>query len=298
MRSALRALLLAALVVTAGCSGVFGSDSGPTAETTTTDSGPVAPGLTEDGLADPVALADAHADSLDGESLTFEERRVQRYDDGSVRWRENRTVRAASNRTRYLMVTDLVGRPMLGDDGGRAEVFADGDRIYRSVQTANGSWTDVLREADGDPAKPRRVPIDLARSDEIYVLLNVFDVNGSENVERLAPDSQRYRLRSSTIDTPELLASRLELDEVRNATLEAVVTPDGRVEEYRVGYEGVHDGAVVRGEATVWYDEVGETTVEVPDWVAEVAALYGTDRGTRTNRSETDRNATETTQAS
>lgn len=272
MRSALRALLLAALVATAGCSGAFGGDPPSASETTSTSPRPLAPGLTADGLADASALSDAHASNLDETSLTLQERRVQRYANGTVRWRVNRTVETAANRTRYLMLTDLLGKPMLGDDEGRAEVFADGDRVFRSVQTPNGSSADLLRTGNGDPAPPRGVPLDPTKSDELYVLLNAFDLNGSENVERATRPGGRIHLHSSRLELAELLASRVELDTVRNATLEAVVTPEGVVEEYHVEYEGTHGDAVVRGEATAWQEAVGETTVETPEWMDEVEA--------------------------
>lgn len=276
MHSALHALLLAALVATAGCSGVFDGDPEPATRPSGTDHGGPVPGLTDDGLGDPNALVDAHAGSLDGESLTLQERRVQRYENGSLRWRENVTLRTAANRTRYLVVTDATGKPMLGGDEGRAEVFADGDRVYRSVRTPNGSWADVLRTGSGDPEPPGAVSLDPARTDDLYVVLSVFAVNASENVREVTPDGRRYLVETANLDHPDLLASHLELDAVRNATLDAVVTPDGRVEEYRVAFEGTHDGAVVRGAQTVWYEEVVETTVEAPDWLDEVEDRNGT----------------------
>lgn len=312
MRPALRALLLAVLVTTAGCSGVFGGDTEPTTGTTATDDGPLPPGLTEDGLADASALVDAHASSLDNESMTLQEHRVQRYGNETLRWRDNRTLQTAANRTRYLMISDVTGKPVLGDSGGRAEVFADGGRLYRSVRTPNGSWSDVVRTAGSDPATLRSIPLDPSRTDDLYVLLNVFGANGSENVRERTPDARRYLVRSSTLEHPALLASHLELDEVRNATLEAVVTSDGFIEEYRIEYEGTHDGAVVRGERTHWYSEAGETVVEAPGWLDEMEGRSETGEKTEANRNgtsgedsetaseknEANRNATETTQAS
>jgi hypothetical protein len=285
MRPALRALLLAALVATAGCSGVFGGEPGAS-ETITTEGGPLAPGLTEDGIADANVLVNAHGSSLDGESLTMQERHVQRYGNGTLRWQENRTILAASNRTRYLMVTDVTGKPMFGDSESRAEIFADGDRVYRSVRTPNGSWADVLRTASGDPGSPSEVPVDPARTDDAYVLLSAFDANGSEYVRERTPDARRYLVETSALEHPGLLASHLELDAVRNATLEVIVTSDGRIEEYRVEYEGTHDGAVVRGERTLWYSAVGETTVEAPAWLDEVEDRNGTSEGAAEGTSE------------
>lgn len=293
MRAALRALLLAALVATAGCSGVFGDDQTAARETTAGDADSTPPGLTEAGLTDTNALVDAHAETLENRSLTLQERGVQRYENGTLRWRENQTVRVAANRTRYLLVTDEMGRPIFGGDGNHVEIFADGDRLYRSVRTPNSSWADVVRTADGDAATPRSIALDPARTDDTYVLLNVFDASGSESVRQQSPDSRRYYVETSDLELPGLLASHLELDAVQNATLTVVVTADGRIEEYRVEFGGTQDGTVVRGERTLWYEAVGETTVEVPDWLDDVE-----DRDGAGGDSGATGNATATTQAS
>jgi hypothetical protein len=66
------------------------------------------------------------------------------------------------------------------------------------------------------------------------------------------------------------------------------VTADGRIEEYRVAYEGTLDGAVVRGEATIWYAAVGETSVEALEWLDGVDLRNGTDEGNTVRAAEVD----------
>ena len=269
MRSALRVLLLALLVVTAGCSGAFGgesSDDSPPNGATTTEADALPPGLTTGGLADSDALVNAHVEELDGESLTRRETRVRRYDNGTLRWQMYRTLRTAANRTRWLVVTDVVGRPVFGATEGHVAVFADGQRVYRSVTTPNASWSDLLRTATGDSETPRNLALDAARTDDLYVLLNAFASNESANVWKSVTHSGEYRVESSTLAYPDLLASHLNLAEVRNATLTAVVTADGRIVEYRVEYVGTEHGEIVHGTVTLQYSMVGETTVEVPAW--------------------------------
>lgn len=269
MSSARHALLFAVLLVTAGCSGVFGGDSTGTTQTAGPDH-QYPPGLTSDGLADSDALVAAHDDHLEDESVTLRERRVRRYENGSLHWRSNLTLRTAANRTRFLITSDLTGKPIFGESEGRAEVFADGDRVYRSVRTPNTSWTDVLRTANEEPEQPRNVAPDPTRTDDLYVLLNAFEVNDSANVRTSTDDPRRYRVESSTLAYPDLLASHLDLDAVRNASLTAVVTSEGRIEEYRLEFVGTKNETLIRGTTVLRYSAVGETNVEAPEWYEEV----------------------------
>ena len=274
MSSARHALLFAVLLVTAGCSGAFDGDPTETTRMPEADH-EFPPGLTSDGLADADALVTAHADHLEDESVTLRERRVRKYENGSLRWRTNLTLRTAANRTRFRITSDVIGRPVYGENGGHVVTFADGEAVYRSVETSNSSWATVLRTATGDPEQPRSLALDSARTDDIYVLLNAFEVNDSANVRVSTDDPRRYRVESSTLVSPDLLASHLDLDAVRNASLTAVVTSEGLVEEYRLEFVGTKNGTLVRGTTVLRYSAVGETDVEKPEWYDEVKEEYG-----------------------
>lgn len=277
MRAALPVVLFAVLLTTAGCSGAFGDDpasEGATVETTTTAPETDAasespPGLTDDGLADADALVTAHADALRNRSVTLHERRVRQYANGTPISRTDLTVRTAANRTRFLSESELSGRPVYGASEGRVATFGDGDGIYRTVETPNTSWSDVLRGPNGDPTDPEFLGLDAARTDDLYLVLNALALDDAESV-RATDDPRRYRLESSSLAHADLLASHLNLTEVRNASLSAVVTSDGVVEEYRLEYVGANDGTVVRGTTTLEYSGVGETEVETPPWYDEV----------------------------
>lgn len=275
MRSALRVLLLALLVALAGCAGAFGGPATETPDdrpTTTADAatadGQFAPGLTGDGLTDADALVNAHADALTGQSVTLREEQIRRYENGSLRWSVNRTLRTAANRTRFLRVVETSNRSVFGASEGRVAVFADGEAVYRSVETANTSWISPLRTASGGLEAPRNVRLDLARTDDLYVVLDAFALNDSANVDS-ADAPGRYRVVSDEIARPDLLASHLNLTAVRNATLTAVVTDDGLLTEYRLEFVGEKRGATIRGTAAVRYSSVGETSVEAPEWYEE-----------------------------
>lgn len=285
MRRALLALLTAALLTTAGWSGAFGgAPAGSTVTTETTaktptdeapDTTPTAndrfpPGLTADGLADPDALVNAHADAVEDESLTLEERQVREYGDSDRGWTRNRTLRTATNRTRFVLRTVTDDKPVYGATEGRVTTFADGKHVYRKVETPNTSWSSVLRTATGDPEDPRDLVLDAARTDDLYVLLNAFALNESESVQLRADDPGRYRLESTTLARPGLLASHLDLATVRNASLRAVVTGEGQIVTYRLEFVGTKRGQVVRGTTTVEYSAVGETEIQTPPWSSEL----------------------------
>ncbi|MFC7194533.1 hypothetical protein ACFQL4_07495 [Halosimplex aquaticum] len=82
----MRSAAVLALVLLAGCSVVA---PGPQAETVTPAPVPTAealpPGVEPDGVADPGALAAAHAATLDGTSFTLIANRTVRYPNGSLR---------------------------------------------------------------------------------------------------------------------------------------------------------------------------------------------------------------------
>lgn len=287
MRRALLALALAALLTTAGCAGTFGGDPAGTERTTTTtattdspadttsDSTPTETdrfpsGVTDGGLADANALVSAHADALDGQSVTLRERQVREYGESDRGWRQNRTLRIAANRTRFLLRTVTDDKPVFGASEGRVAAFADGEYVYRKVETPNSSWTDVLRGPNGDPEDPHTVAPDAVRSEDLRVALTAFALNGSENVRRSTDDPRRYNLQSAEVAHPELLASLLDVDTVKNASLELVVTSEGRVVDYRVEFVGTERGQEVGGTATMAYSTVGETEVPTPPWSTEL----------------------------
>ena len=291
MRSAIHSIAVALLLVTGGCTGGFGDGPdtaiGPSADATgtrTTDrtgggtltaNDRFPPGLTPDGLADPALLVSAHADVLEGQSVTLHERQVRRYGGGDRDWRRNRTLRTAANRTRFLRVLVTEGRPIAGASEGRGATFADGSRVYRKVRTPSSSWTDVLRTAGGSPEQPRNVRLATARTDDLTVVLNAFALADSATVRRSTADPGRYLVESSTVAHPDLLASHLNVAEIRNASLTAVVTTEGLVKRYRLEFVGTKRGRTVRGTTALEYSAVGETEVEAPAWYDEVKKRIG-----------------------
>ncbi|WP_135854009.1 hypothetical protein [Halorussus salinus] len=310
MRSAFRVLALAVLVTTAGCTGAF--DGGPATDTaspqtdetdspttetrTPVEDRSVPPGMSADGLADADALVSAHADALAGESVTFRERRVRRYGNETADRRWNRTVRTAANRSRFRVVTETENVPIFGASEGRVAVFADGRRAYRRVETPNTSWSSAVRTASGDPESPRNVAPDVARTDDLRVLLSALALDSAANARKLG-ESGTYRLSSSELANPDLLASHLGVSSVRNVSFVGIVTPNGTLAEYRLTFAGEEDGTQVRGTSLVEYARLGETTVETPAWYDEARRRTDGENPDGTARTATTTESDETTAA-
>lgn len=285
MRSSpLSVTALALLVVLAGCAGVTSQNPGATTDATTgeTTANPaepdLPPGLSESGVEDPGALADAHQNRLTGQSLTLESVRVERYANGSLKARTERTIRAEANRSVYSVRTNASGPDpaFLGGSEGRLELWANGTHVFRAL-TVNGSTSyGIVHNPESEPADPReRLVGDLSLAGELLVVFTAFD---GERVEREpnATAPVRYRITAGELAHADMLGPSGA--EARNATLSAVVEYGGpgfegetQVRNYTVAYTTTIDGETVRVTERVRFSNVGRTSVERPPWYGEVA---------------------------
>lgn len=297
-RPALRAVALAVLVVTAGCSGFASSpqadgDATTTApeqatsteevaatdrttapeETTTTaeseTDAELAPGLTERGVEDAMALVGAHRERLGGESLTIDALTVERYENGTVRNESRQTTRTAANRTRYRILVNTTAPNGITGADGEGELWANGTHVFHARETNGTTNYSLFFDARSEPADTRDyLRGDLTSSDRLLVLFTAFE---SERVERVddgnAAAPERYRVTASDLAHPDFVADG---SAVENATLEAVIESDGPdsafVREYAVRYETEIDGETVRVTERIEHSDIGETTVERPEW--------------------------------
>jgi hypothetical protein len=249
-RRGVAALALCLLVVGAGCGGL--ADRGGTAP----------PGLSADGVTDATALVGAHTAALSSTSFTVRTSTTTRPVDGEYTATTNRTWRVAPGDTVRGLVTsttsftgDVPERVARRPDALAAyregtvtyrRVRDDGETSYRRVDLLN---TSVRL----NPALQRR-PI--ARLDDRV----------DATVEPVTREGRRrYRVTARLNDT----------QISTNATLRLLVTPAGvvrdlrstRTVEYRSGRR-----IVTR---TVRVTDVGETTVERPDWFAAAVEATG-----------------------
>lgn len=253
MGRALVACCLAALAVTAGC-------SGPAAETHSTTltpadppdplAGTLAPGLAETGVVDPVALADAHADAL-----------------------ADRSFAVAFNRTRYYNGRVVRNREVSArvDPPGRYRARTDEDSVYSThrrqwlLATPNRTRL-VVSLGDGPPRNETvtgdplaAVGIDPDRRGRIAGLLDLASVEG---VDPRRPGADAYRLSGTAVRNRSALV--YDRDRLLDVRFEASVGASGLVRSYTWRY------SLIRGRTNVTVVEryrvgdVGRTTVD-PD---------------------------------
>ncbi|ELZ90048.1 hypothetical protein [Haloferax sulfurifontis] len=265
------ALLLAAVVVTAGPAGVpgFGPALGgqqspaltPTA-TTTTEPTPtpeplsVAPGVTTAGVENATRLAAAHRRAASNRSyrwtLGYRESIA-----GDETGREVEVVLVEAPNV-YVSEVERTGRlrafprPTASEDA-----YADGTTRYaRRPAEPDGVAARVLDSDVRDG--PGRQASRAARYVDWYLSTDETTVTRIERATTAAaeagPGRARYRIEGRGTDFPRSRGYRVE----------AVVEEDGFVRSMRVTYE-TRDGLGVE----VWfaYDAVGETTVTRPAWL-------------------------------
>lgn len=270
------------VVVAAVALGTTGVGPGPSASSepvstvtavpTTTDAERYPPGLSGEGVVDPVLLGRAHETALEGESYVLVSNRTVRYANGTLRSRLAVRIRLAANRS-YLARAEtagphapvLLGRPPAsGVYWSNGTVYArrldhDGERVYNTYEPSNGLsgagkwnyWTTTVAFG-GRLSDPERtygrffgaVPVRVATTRE--------------------PDGRRRHLVQGSAAT---LPSFLGGADARNVTLSASVTDRGVVRTFRVRYRTTVDGERVVVRWLIRYESVGHTAVEPPPWL-------------------------------
>ncbi|WP_436927248.1 DUF7537 family lipoprotein [Halosimplex amylolyticum] len=262
----IRAVIVAALVLLAGCSAVsFGSDGQQGAPTDTvtpvpvtgTDRGASAtttpvdlpPGVNADGSVNAVELAQAHDAYVENRSYTW-------------------------------FVDYDTGRPdFVGGVFTRRAVVGNGSFFVQQVSLGPGANSSLyvnesggfLRSAEGNETRYEliQVPGDhgeyVFADDAIRRFLGgtTFDVT---TVER--GGQTYYRLYVADGPIPDTLAASPVV--VRNYTATAYVTSDGFVRSLTAQYDRVVDGNQSHVSFRYDYSHVGESTPRAPDWVGEI----------------------------
>ena len=277
-RRVLTALLCALLVVSAGCA-TFTSDeaesttdrptTGPattTAEPATT-TGPattsestsagtsdapeqLAPGLTSEGVTNPLALANAHQAALQNGPFV-KQVSIERSNASASAFR--RTTLRYANDSHWSRTVTGEGMPVaFGATNATLGVYADGERVLTRLQVdGNVSYSVLLGQQEGNPVPPREaLPESMYARDLIYSVLSYGDLT----VERV--DSGTYRLTGSS----EQVIVRGQT--ATNVEFAANVTEDGLFRTLDFTYE-VGDTTVER---TVTFEKVDDDPVERPDW--------------------------------
>lgn len=304
MQRTLGLVLLAGLVVLAGCGGVLdgGRDaptvtitpaSIPTDESTPIPTPPPPPlprGVTELGIKDPDTLANAHMVALEDTSYTFHRVHVERYENGTLRERVATDVLVTTNRSHFYYRHNLSGpaaRVSAGTntvvaangDRVRVAVYADGARILRAITRNNSTTYGVVRNDVGIPFAPEFADLPYISGmsiDDRNELSDVFHSVRESTVERVTPGIDNrtvalYRIRATRLESG-WLTTITPSRTFRNASLSVVVDSRGIIHSYRLRYTGVVNGTTIHVTESIRFTDIGETTIERPPWYDEAIA--------------------------
>lgn len=278
MRRALGAVLIAVLVVLAGCSGVLGGGGGeptetvtpaavPTDEPTPTPVPRLAPGITEQGIVNPRALVAAHRTFLQNRSFTK---------------RSNSTALAANGSTVLQTTSTLRAGP--AGEGLYSVIERNGSYVSQesaTISTRSEAWWDdgryvVKRTFPNGTTTYSQPPINVTRAEigtgTLPYLLESFGTNNTTMTDRLTRNGTTlYRVRGVT-----------QTYMAGNTTLRLLVDSQGVVHEYTTIRRLSTGSGVSRSITETRVVAINETDApERPSWVDE--ALNRTN-GVRQNR--------------
>lgn len=271
-------LVVIAIVMLAGCGSIAGSGVSDGPDRTALTPAPVptelpsptpvetvAPGVTRSGVIDPLALAEAHESYLASRSETVRLRRVVRYENGDLRSRRVQETRVSADRRRFHTVITVAGPqpPFFGD---RLEFYSDGQTLLQATFLPNrSSFYRIPLEQYRDQ---NDIDVVLSSPDAgtVFLLFAAVETRVTARIERAG--RIRYRLRSTRLVRPGMLAEAEDVQNPRNVSLFAVVDERGVLMEFSLRFEATLDGRDVAVAKAGTHTAIGATTVEPPEWFA------------------------------
>jgi hypothetical protein len=207
-----RGLVVAVLVVLAGCSGFTATPAaGPTdtltpvpvpetpstpapsqstTPTATLAAEELVPGVTAERVADPFALVDAHVVGMTAASYAVRRTTTVRHPNGTLRTRETTTARVGAGGERYRLVDEVAGpaAASVQSPPGRFTIWTDGER-FLSVFRPDGGPPEYARIAPDRYLTQREYYSPPPDRGSLLALLSAFEVRPVERRPRLATPS-------------------------------------------------------------------------------------------------------------
>lgn len=274
------AVLVAVVVLTAGCSSFVGDDRAtptltpadvPTEPATPDDPrNGIAPGLTAANVTHPAYLAERHTAAVAETSYVL----VQRYHEdrrfGTITSELDRTQRlVVENATTYRRDVSYRIEEMVDGElrslHGYAE-YADGHHLYRSWLASNGDGRTFRRNAD--PSRQRADYATLTQG-QIRQYLTLENATVAR-VDVPTSDREHFRVTGTRTSLP-------TIDAIENYTARAVIREDGFVRSLDVTYDARDNGRDVAARYNVTYGDVGTATVTPPAWADAARATFDED---------------------
>jgi hypothetical protein len=272
----LEVVALAALLVTAGCSGLGPVSGDGTATSSLTpvpipesdDREELAPGLTADGVESPEALADGHAASLSNRSYQLAVNRTVRYENGTLREQLLLDLSVAADRS-YVVETGTAGPEapvFLGTPPARAVFWSNGSVYARQLTRDNETTYTEFQPTDGAGTWrywARTVPFGGQLASPRGFIETTF-ASVPVRITRRVPagETVTYWVAGNQATGP-----LSDVSDPQAVDLRARVTTSGLMRSLTLSYVGTMDGETVTVRWTVRYEDVGNTTVERPAWI-------------------------------
>jgi len=268
----LRALLVVALLLLAGCNVITGG-ADRTTDTITpvevpglgTDSTPdqVAPGLTSDGIVSVRKLSLAHGRALAGKSFTVRHVRTVRGPRDEIRNRTVRTGEFAARFREYRTVRTTMGPNLTLVE--RNQLNFDGVRITEWTTTDEGTNFRVVINDRGfgtppiEPETELRFEPDFVR--RLAVIFHAVEVTESERIRDEGNSSTvQYRIEGSAVRNPARLVSD-RTHSVSTVVLTARVDPRGLVRRLVLRYTVETGTSRLTVTERLRFTDVGSTNV-------------------------------------
>lgn len=261
------AVVLATLLLLTGCSATMPQQSDrdtvptvtpapvPAVSNDTRSVARLAPGIGPKGIDNPMALAEAHERVLADRAYIRRANRTITTANETVLSDQSFITRVDSaHRIRHTVLRAKGPQaPFFGDDRS-TEVWTIESRQFQSIDDENGttyrelpSWQSIQPSLIAPP------------SSAVFLMGSIFETNVSSH-----RPGRAIALTGHHLASPSLLSSAAGVSHPHNATLRAVVRPDGLVRFYSIQFSASAGNQPIRFSISVNYAGVGNPTVGPP----------------------------------
>lgn len=270
-------LCLVVLICLSGCNAFTGNTTPETPSLTPVDiptddpntTRGLAPGLTNQGVVDPIALGSAHEVVLANTSFTLHGKKTEKYTNGTIRTQWRTIARVVSPRSRYHSNIDWYDPNTIAFNHTipNRSIWSNGERTLVATSLSSTNTTSYQHFESSNPPLP--VP-EYPHGEQYY---NLFKIIDTKVVNHTTHDGTTlYRLTSTEIvDPAQLIKYSMNSKTARNPrnlTFHAVIDSRGVVHEYQLAYTatltGTNQSTSVHVVNTKRYTNIGATTVDRP----------------------------------
>lgn len=232
----------------------------------TTQDHTLAPGLTQYGVVDPVALSNAHETALSNTSYTYLKTVTETYTNGTLRARKRTEIRIVQPTRRFYLISDsyFPNVPNFDVTTRRFEIWSNGELTLLEITSGNNTTYRKHRPSDGSNSF-------FPDGNRFYTLFKAIDTRVVG--QKMRNGRTLYRVESENITIPSVFSGGGMTNiyrNPRNITFRALIDSRGIVHEYRLAYTATgtktNTNVTTRIVETIRYTEIGSTNVERPSW--------------------------------